>query len=198
MPCVSSKKSSGPLSTSKKGDTNVPTLCKESSGPEIVRHQQTVSTIGKFGQKNIGAASKKDEKPNRRIGKDEDLVKKKKKKGEVNLGKLRNQTILNDTAEKQLLEICRKGKLFETALHVYINKSVAFQDLDFKLFVAGELEIISSRKIKIDERNIRLSFLKKKIVCFSNIYQCKALLDYAAFLRQIEGVLKLGKIIQVI
>ena len=33
----------------------------------------------------------------------------------------------------------------------YINKFVAFQDLDFQRFVAGELEIISSRKIKIDE-----------------------------------------------
>ena len=66
--------------------------------------------------------------------------------------------MLNDTVEKQLLEICRKGKLFETALHEYINKSVAFQDVDFKLFVAGELEINSSRKIKIDERNTRLSF----------------------------------------
>ena len=174
---MSSKKSSGPLSTSKKGDTNVPTLCKESSGPEIVRHQQTVSTIGKFGQKNIGAASKKDEKPNRRIGKDEDLVKKKKKKGEIKLDKLRNKKMLNDS-----------GKAIVGNL--YINKSVAFQDLDFKLFVAGELEIISSRKIKIDERNIRLSFLKKKIVCFSNIYQCKALLDYAAFLRQMETGVK--------
>ena len=37
----------------------------------------------------------------------------------------------------------------QTALqYEYINKSVAFQDLDFKLFVAGELEIISSCKIK--------------------------------------------------
>ena len=88
---MSSKKSSGPLSTSKKSDTNVPTLCKVSSGPEIVKHQQTVSTTGKFGQKNIDASSTKDEKPNRRTGKDADLVKKKKKKGEINLDKLRNK-----------------------------------------------------------------------------------------------------------
>jgi hypothetical protein len=92
--------------------------------------------------------------------------------------------------EKQLSEICRKGKLFETALHEYINKSVAFQDLDFKRFDAGELEINSSRKIKIDERNTRLSFFFKTIVCFSNMYQCKALFDYAAFLRQIETGVK--------
>lgn len=53
----------------------------------------------------------------------------------------------------------------QTALqYKYINKSVAFQDLDFKHFVAGELEIISSRKIKIDERNTRLSLLKKNIL----------------------------------
>jgi hypothetical protein len=55
---VSNKKSSEPLSASKKMDTSVPTLRKESSGSEIVKHQQTVSTTGKFRQKNIGAVSK--------------------------------------------------------------------------------------------------------------------------------------------
>ena len=36
-----------------------------------------------------------------------------------------------------------------TALqYEYINKSVSFQDLDFKHFVAGELEILSWKKIK--------------------------------------------------
>ena len=68
---VSSKKLSGPLSTSKKRDTSAPTLRKQ-SGSEIVKHQQTVSTTGKFGQKDIGAGSKKDEKHNRRTGKDKD------------------------------------------------------------------------------------------------------------------------------
>ena len=81
----------------------------------------------------------------------------------------------------------------QTALqYKYINKSVAFQDLDFKHFVAGELEIISSRKIKIDERNTRLPLLKK--IYYSNIYQWKALLDfYAAFLRQIQTGVKTWK-----
>ena len=197
------------------------------------------------------------------------------KKGEINLDKLRNKKMLNDIVEKQLSEICRKGKLFDiditdcitqdssddssdfsclshehehkrdlkkkkvkkdtcfgksnnsskkhavsestesvdsnsdsdssntsesdqnskkkvfkskrkvksgmvakasddvqnpqswpqTALqYEYINKSVAFQDLGFKPFVAGELEIIRSRKTKIDERNTRLSLLKKKSI----------------------------------
>ena len=82
----------------------------------------------------------------------------------------------------------------QTALqYEYINKSVAFQDLDFKPFVAGELEIIRSRKTKIDERNTRLSLLTK-IVYYSNIYQWKALLDfYAAFRRQIETGVKTWK-----
>jgi hypothetical protein len=40
----------------------------------------------------------------------------------------------------------------QTALqYENINKSVAFQDHDFKFFVAGELEIISLRRIKIDD-----------------------------------------------
>ena len=226
-----------------------------------MKHQQRVSTAGKFDQKDIGTVAKKDEKPNRRTVKDKDLVQKKKKKGGIDLDKLRNKKMLNDIVEKQLSGICRKGKLFDiditdfitqdssddssdfsrlshdheqkrdlkkkkvkkhsffgksnksstkhavsestesmdsnsdsdssntsesdrdrkkkvfkskpkvksvmvakasddvqnpqtwpqTALqYEYINKSVAFQDLDFKLFVAGELEIISSRKTKID------------------------------------------------
>jgi hypothetical protein len=82
----------------------------------------------------------------------------------------------------------------QTALqYENINKSVAFQYHDFKFFVAGELEIISLRRIKIDERNTRLSLLTK-IVYYSNIYQWKALLDfYAAFLRQIETGVKTWK-----
>ena len=46
----------------------------------MVKHQQRVSTAGKFDQKDIGAVAKQDEKPNRRTGKDKDLVQKKKKK----------------------------------------------------------------------------------------------------------------------
>ena len=81
-----------------------------------------------------------------------------------------------------------------TALqYEYVNKGISFQDLDLKLFVASELEIISSKKIKSDERETRLSLLKK-IVYYSSIYQWKALLDfYAAFLRQIETGVKTWK-----
>ena len=68
----------------------------------------------------------------------------------------------------------------------YVNKDTKYQDLDFRLFVAGELEIITTSKIKQSEKTARLSFLKK-IVYYSGIYQWKALLDfYAAFVRQIE------------
>ena len=83
------------------------------SGQELVKHQQTVNTRGNFGQKDIGAVAKKDEKSNRRTGKDKDLVKKKKKKGEINLDKLRNKEMLNNIVENQLSEICRKGRLFD-------------------------------------------------------------------------------------
>jgi len=75
----------------------------------------------------------------------------------------------------------------QTALqYEFINKSVTFQELDLKLFVAGELEIISSKKIKSFERKARLNLLKK-MVYYSSSYTWKALLDfYAAFVRQIE------------
>jgi hypothetical protein len=38
-----------------------------------VKHQQRVSTTRKFDQKDIGAVAKKDEKPNRRTGKDKEI-----------------------------------------------------------------------------------------------------------------------------
>ena len=77
LPSVSSN---GPLKTSKKRYTSVPISRNESSGPELVKHQQRVSTTGRFDQKDIGAVAKKDEKPKRRTGKDKELVQKKKKK----------------------------------------------------------------------------------------------------------------------
>ena len=68
----------------------------------------------------------------------------------------------------------------------YVSKSTKYQDLDFRLFVAGELEIITSSKIKQTEKEARLALLKK-IVYYSGIYQWKALLEfYAAFVRSIE------------
>ena len=123
--------SSGPLTTSKKRHTNVPISRNESSGSELVKHQQRVSTAGKFDQKDIGAVAKKDEKPNRRTGKDTDLVQKKKTKGEINLDKLRNKKMLNDIVEKQLSEICRKGKLFDIDITDCITQDSLDDSSDF-------------------------------------------------------------------
>jgi hypothetical protein len=79
-----------------------------------------------------------------------------------------------------------------------INKSVTFKELDLKLSVAGELEIISSKKIKSFERKARLNILKT-MVNYSSSYAWKALLDYyAAFVRQIELGNRTWKMILVI
>jgi hypothetical protein len=43
--------------------------------------------------KDIGAVAKKDGRPNRHNGKDKDLVKKKKNKGEINLDKLKQTNV---------------------------------------------------------------------------------------------------------
>lgn len=69
----------------------------------------------------------------------------------------------------------------------YVSKGVTFQQLDFKLFVAGELEIISSKTIRDKEKKARVALLTK-IVYYSSVYHWKALLEfYAAFVRQIES-----------
>ena len=115
----------------KKRYTSVPILRNESSGPELVKHQQRVSTTGKFDQKDIGAVAKKDEKPNRGTGKDKDLAQEKKKKGEINLDKLRNKKMLNDIVGKQLSEICRKGKLFDIDVTDCITQDSSDDSSDF-------------------------------------------------------------------
>lgn len=68
----------------------------------------------------------------------------------------------------------------------YVNKHVKFEDLDFKLFIAGELEIISDERLTATERSGRLALLKK-IVYYYSTYEFKGLKAfYAAWLREIE------------
>jgi hypothetical protein len=69
----------------------------------------------------------------------------------------------------------------------YVSEGVTFQQLDLKLFDAGELEIISSKNIGNKEKKARVALLNK-IVYYSSVYHWKALLElYAAFVRQIES-----------
>jgi hypothetical protein len=68
----------------------------------------------------------------------------------------------------------------------FVNKSVRYNDLDFNLFVAGELETILAQSISKTEKHGRLELLKK-IAYHSTIYPFDVLRDlYAACLRQIE------------
>lgn len=67
----------------------------------------------------------------------------------------------------------------------FVSEHVSFKNLDLKMFVAGELEILMS-KISKEEFKGRMRFLKK-IVYFANMYEWKRLLQYyAAWLRRIE------------
>jgi hypothetical protein len=68
----------------------------------------------------------------------------------------------------------------------FVNDSVSFKDLDITLFIAGELEIITSKGISEKENAGRLNLLKN-ITYYCNIYSWKGLLSfYAAWLRKIE------------
>ena len=65
-----------------------------------------------------------------------------------------------------------------------------FDDLDFKQFIAGELEIIGERDLSKSERKSRLDMLKK-IVYYSSIYESRGLkVIYVACFRDIERGLK--------
>lgn len=75
----------------------------------------------------------------------------------------------------------------------FINSNISFEKLDLNLFIAGELEIISSPKIKEVERSGRINLLKK-IMYLSTSYDFKTLKSYyAACLNEIEIGLKTWK-----
>jgi len=68
----------------------------------------------------------------------------------------------------------------------YVSKDIEFKQLNFKMFVAGELEIINNFCKNRSEKEGRLKLLQK-VAYFSSIYQWTSVLDiYAACLRLIE------------
>ena len=68
----------------------------------------------------------------------------------------------------------------------FVTSKPKFKDLDFRLFVAGELEIISRVGIRSTERKGRLRLLKE--ICYhQNSYEWEALRDcYASVVKNIE------------
>ena len=67
----------------------------------------------------------------------------------------------------------------------FVSEHVAFKQLSLKMFLCGEMEILTS-KISKSEFKGRMRFLKK-IVYYSNIYEWSVLLQYyAAWVRRIE------------
>ena len=52
----------------------------------------------------------------------------------------------------------------------FVNKQVKFDELDFKLFLAGEISIIAADDLSESERKGRLDLLKK-IIYYSNTYE---------------------------
>lgn len=69
----------------------------------------------------------------------------------------------------------------------YAGSKINFDDLEFNLFVAGELEILSSSKIGDVERIGRTKLLKK-IAYYTELYEWKGLKKmYAHIIRQIEN-----------
>ena len=68
----------------------------------------------------------------------------------------------------------------------FLTQNLAFHDLDFRSFVSGELEIITSPNLKPDERNGRLHLLKE-LVYLSKGYNWDIIRNvYASILSKIE------------
>lgn len=67
----------------------------------------------------------------------------------------------------------------------FVSEHISFNQLEFKMFIAGELEILTSKISKAEFKG-RIRFLKK-LVYYANIYDWKRVLQfYAAWLRRIE------------
>jgi hypothetical protein len=63
---------------------------------------------------------------------------------------------------------------------------MSFEDLEFNLFVAGELEIISGNKISDKEKKGRIKLLEN-ISYFYELYEWKGIKElYAHIIKQIE------------
>ena len=67
-----------------------------------------------------------------------------------------------------------------------MNKHVKSDELDFKLFISGELEIISEEGLASAERKVRLQLLKNIIYYYSTNEFTGLKAFYAAWLREIE------------
>ena len=68
----------------------------------------------------------------------------------------------------------------------YVSDSVSFMSLDISKFVAGEIEVVLSKRTGAEEKLGMLKMLRK-IMYFANLYEWKALLKfYAAWVRRIE------------
>jgi hypothetical protein len=64
---------------------------------------------------------------------------------------------------------------------------MSFEDLEFNLFVAGELEMISGKKISDNKTKGRIKLLKK-ISYFYELYEWKGIKKlYAHIIRQIAN-----------
>jgi hypothetical protein len=75
----------------------------------------------------------------------------------------------------------------------YAGSKVSFEDLEFNLFVAGELEIISSRNIDKVEKNGRIKLLKK-IAYYFELYEWNGVKKmYPHIIRQIDNGIATGK-----
>jgi hypothetical protein len=75
----------------------------------------------------------------------------------------------SDTSESELLSTDSSSEQFE-----YAGFKINFDDLEFNLFVAGELEMLSSSKISEVERIGRTKLLKR-IAYFTELYEWKGL-----------------------
>ena len=72
------------------------------------------------------------------------------------------------------------------SLYNFVSSTSEYRDLEFRLFVAGELEILSSGRIGSEELEHRMANLKH-IIYLENTYEWEALQDmHAAKLRLIE------------
>ena len=69
----------------------------------------------------------------------------------------------------------------------YAGSKMSSEDLEFNLFLAGELEIISGNKISDKEKKGRIK-LSKKISYFYELYEWKGIKKlYAHIIRQVEN-----------
>ena len=161
------------------GDLNKDKYVQEKVENKLKQVTLDFSDLSDNSNSSSGSSSEEDSDSSGSSGSDK-RRKDKKKRGKGS--KLRSGMVAKNSDEVRFPQLWPQKGLKQQ----FVTSRPKFRDLDFRLLMAGELEIISREGISAQERKGRLSLLKD--ICYhQSTYEWEALRDsYASALKNVE------------